>query len=432
MKLSLQPYKGSRDFYPEEMIIRNFMFSRMRKTVESFGYLEYDAPIIEEADLYRAKSGEEIINEQTYTFTDRGGREVTIRPEMTPTLARMIAQRRREITPPARWYSIPNLWRYERPQRGRLREHWQLNVDLLGADSIDADLEIILIANQIMKNFGAKSDTYVIKINNRKLLNDLFDIVFKLDQKEKYTTTKILDRKNKTTHENFTMELENTIGKDRSLTLIKLLTDVEKNGINALPETLKSSTGYTEINNILEKLKTLDCTNILFDITLMRGFDYYTGMIFEIFDTHPDNKRSLFGGGRYDELVGLFGVEPISAVGFGMGDVAFLDYLKTHALIPTNLKKPSLAICLITPDQSTSAQQLAQRLRTENITAMVNITHRKLQKQIEHAQKEGYSHIICIGDDEITNRKYRIKKLDTGEEKLVSENEIANIIKNNQ
>src|SRR5665213_1043858 len=173
MALSTQPYKGARDFYPEDKRIQKFMFGKLRQTAESFGYQEYDAPIIELTDLYLSKSSDEIVSEQTYSFTDRGKRNVTIRPEMTPTVSRMVAGRRQELSYPLRWYSIPNLWRYERPQAGRLREHWQLNVDLFGLAGIEADHEIISVADAILQSFGAKRDMYEIRINSRQLINSI-------------------------------------------------------------------------------------------------------------------------------------------------------------------------------------------------------------------------------------------------------------------
>src|SRR5687767_13457139 len=174
MALSTQPYKGARDFYPEDKRIQKYMFNSIRKTVERYGYEEYDAPILESLELYLAKTGEEIVNEQTYAFTDRGGREVVIRPEMTPTVSRMVAAKRQELGYPVRWYSIPNLWRYERPQRGRLREHWQLNVDIFGVDSLLAEAEVIQVADAILKAAGASKDMYSIKVNHRKLMDFIF------------------------------------------------------------------------------------------------------------------------------------------------------------------------------------------------------------------------------------------------------------------
>ena len=179
-KLSLEPYKGTRDFYPRDQFIQNYIFGVWRRVAQKYGYVEYGASILEETDLYRDKTGEEIVNEQTYSFTDRGGRDVTIRPEMTPTVARMVAQKRKELTFPLRWFSIPNLFRYERPQRGRLREHWQLNCDIFGVDSIEADVEIISLAYDMMKAFGANDENFKIKINSKARIsaNHLFFILF--------------------------------------------------------------------------------------------------------------------------------------------------------------------------------------------------------------------------------------------------------------
>jgi len=248
-KLDTAPYKGVRDFYPEDMAIQNYIFNTWRKVAENFGYVEYSASILEPTELYTEKSGAEIINEQTFTFTDRGDRSVTLRPEMTPTLARMIAARRRNLKFPLRWYSIPNIFRYERPQRGRKREHWQLNCDLLGVAGIEGDKEILSLAYAIMKEFGAKDGDFEIRINNSDV-NTFKDIA----------------------------------------------------------------------------------PNIVSDPELARGQAYYTGMVFEIFDTDKENPRAIAGGGRYDNLLELFDVEPVPAVGFGWGDITMRDFLEIHGL----------------------------------------------------------------------------------------------------
>ena len=196
-KINREPYKGVRDFYPEDMFVQNFIFDVMRKTVISFGYIEYNASILEPTSLYKAKSGEELVEEQTYTFTDRGGREVTLRPEMTPTVARMVAKRKRELTFPLRWFSIPNMFRYERPQKGRLREHWQLNADLFGVKSIDADVEIISLAYTLMKKFGAKDNNFEIKVNSRKIINSILKDFLKLQDEEGNRLMKLVDKREK-------------------------------------------------------------------------------------------------------------------------------------------------------------------------------------------------------------------------------------------
>lgn len=298
--LSTEPYKGVRDFYPEDMAVQNYIFSVWRKVAEQFNFLEYSASILELAELYRGKGNDEIVNEQMYTFTDKGDREVALRPEMTPTLARMIAGKRKSLKFPLRWYSIPNCFRYERPQRGRKREHWQLNCDLMGIAGTEAEVEIISLAHKIMKEFGAKDEDFEIRINSRKLLQKAYGVEMfgLLDKKEKMEEAEFLSEWNK---------LSATPFKEASL--------------DDAPE-LKEIMSALEKRGIVAK----------FSSTLTRGFDYYTGMVFEVFDTNPENKRSLFGGGRYDNLLEMFGVEPVPTVGFGMGDVTIHDFLVTHNL----------------------------------------------------------------------------------------------------
>lgn len=294
-KLSTDPYKGVRDFYPEDMRVQNYIFSVWRKVAEQFGYEEYGASLLEYSDLYKSKGNDEIINEQTYSFTDRGGREVTLRPEMTPTLARMVAAQRKSLKFPLRWYSIPNVFRYERPQRGRRREHWQLNCDLMGIASTDtkADAEIIELAYKIMRAFGAKDEDFEIKVNDREGMK-----------------TALLARG---------IPREN---------IPALFRQWDKSGA---PDYEKTSS-YSATDELLRALEKRQISNAKFDANIVRGFDYYTGMVFEVFDTHADNRRSLFGGGRYDNLLEIFGVEPIPTVGFGMGDITIRDFLETHSL----------------------------------------------------------------------------------------------------
>jgi histidyl-tRNA synthetase len=225
-KLSTESYKGVRDFYPEDLFVQNYIFNKWREIAEKFGYLEYNASVLEPAELYKAKTGEEIVNEQTYTFTDRGEREVTLRPEMTPTIARMVAGQHHNLTFPLRWYSIPNLFRYEKPQRGRLREHWQLNVDIFGVNSIQADIEIISIADQILRNFGAKSSDFVIKVNSRKIINNLYKR-FDLNEDDSHKISKIIDKKEKISSGAFDGAIGEIL-KEKSGEFISLLESAEK------------------------------------------------------------------------------------------------------------------------------------------------------------------------------------------------------------
>ena len=233
--ISKDPYKGVRDFYPEDKAIQNYIFEVWKKTLISFGFEEYDSSLLEQAELFEAKSGEEIVNEQTYTFIDRGERKVTLRPEMTPTVARMIAKKRKELVFPLRWFSIPNLFRYERPQRGRLREHWQLNADIFGIEGIDAEAELIEMAYTLLKNFGLKDDQFEIKINNRSLINKIFKDLG-LDSVQSHQLSKLLDKKDKI--DDFEEKAEEIIGKPFNIkikpdeTITALMSKLKSRGIS--------------------------------------------------------------------------------------------------------------------------------------------------------------------------------------------------------
>ena len=425
MELSKEPYKGTRDFYPEDMYLQKYIFDTMRRVVETYGYIEYGASILEETALYKAKSGEEIVNEQTYSFTDRGGRDVTIRPEMTPTVARMVARKRQELAFPLRWYSIPNLFRYERPQRGRLREHWQLNVDVFGIANIEADAEIIFVSYQLMKAFGAKEESFIIRINNRKLINFLLSDLLKLKPDEVYKLSKIIDRKDKLEASEFQAQVATMLA-DRTEAFIKLLNTKD---LTELASLIPSNNGVKELLELSELLKARQIPNVVFDLSLMRGFDYYTGTVFEVFDTSALNNRSLFGGGRYDDLVGLFGEEKVGGVGFGMGDVTIKDFMETYGLIPKYKTTTQVYICPINAEYFQKADELAQSLRENGINVAVDYTERKLASQIKTADKQGLAYIICVGEEEVETSKYKLKNLHTHEQVEVLETELLATIK---
>jgi len=417
-KLSTEPYKGTRDFYPEDMRLQNYIFDTMRSIVEKYGYQEYTASIMEESDLYRAKTGEEIVNEQTYSFTDRGGRDVTLRPEMTPTVARMVAKKRRDITFPVRWYSIPNCFRYERPQKGRLREFWQLNVDLLGTESLYGDAEMIQMSYEIMTKFGAKPENFTIKLNNRKLMNELFNDFLKLDEEKSYRLAKLIDKKAKISEEEFTKQAVGLVGNG-----IDLLSSFLKAKIlEELPETIRVSKNVKELRSVIKTLNFQGIENCVFDPTLMRGFDYYTGIVFEVFDLNPINIRSLFGGGRYDNLVDLFGAESVPAVGFGMGDVTIQDYLETYDLIPKLKTKTDLTICTVEETITPTALEIAAVLRKNGLGVVVDYTNKKIGQKIKSAEKDYSVYVLCLGEEELKNDAYTLKKLaDFSEEKFSKE-----------
>lgn len=429
MALSTQPYKGARDFYPEDKRLQKYMFNTWRRVVERFGYEEYDAPILEPLEIYLAKTGEEIVNEQTYVFEDRGGRKVAIRPEMTPTVSRMVAAHRQELVYPLRWYSIPNLWRYERPQRGRLREHWQLNVDIFGVPDTAAELEMITLVDAIFKEFDAQAEMYEIRLNHRGLIDYLLSDYLKLDAKSRHAIGKLIDRLAKMKREDFITKVDAALTPQQreSGATERLLNIVDSQKLSDLPAEALQQPATQELKRLLDQLASAGITNVRFDGTLMRGFDYYTGIVFEVFDTNPDNNRSMLGGGRYDGLVGLFGVSPVPTVGFGWGDVTLANFLQAHDLRPDLSPETDVYVALI-GDVAEAAQKPIAALRTKGLNVTVDLSGRKLGDQLKAAAKRKLSHVLIIGEDELKTGRYTLKNLNTGSEQTASLDELAKTI----
>ncbi len=430
MSMSTQPYKGARDFYPEDKRLQKWIFKKWRDVAQSYGYEEYDAPLLEPTSLYLSKTSDEIVNEQTYSFTDRGGRDVTIRTEMTPTVSRMVASRRQELAYPARWFSIPNLWRYERPQRGRLREFWQLNVDLFGVSNLSADFEMIQLSNAIMKSFGAKSNMFEIKINSRKFINYLLNEYLKLNEVQSETIVRLIDKIHKIPASEFSAKIDAMLNvhQREDGTELKILELLKVKTIKELPPEVLTHESLISLSNLLELADKEGINNISFDITIMRGFDYYTDIVFEVFDKHPENNRSMFGGGRYDGLVAQFGVEPIATVGFGMGDATLYNFLILHELIPKLKTETDVYIVLLGNIYEQSLKPI-ELLREMELNVAVDSTGRKVDKQIKSADKLGIRYIIFIGEQELLLEQYKLKDLTTGAEESHSLERIASIIK---
>jgi histidyl-tRNA synthetase len=425
MSLSTQPYKGARDFYPPEKRLQKYLFSIMRNVAESYGYEEYDAPIIEPLDIYQAKSGSEIVNDQTYTFEDRGGRKVTLRPEMTPTVSRMVAGQRQELAYPLRWYSIPNLWRYERPQRGRLREHWQLNVDIFGVSGLEADAEVIQVANKLLQSYKATPDMYAIRLNSRKLVEYILKDYCQLDPETVTKCIHLIDKKSRMEPSEFSGLLEEVVGSEKTP---KLLDVLGVSNIDSLPEELQRHDSVNELRELLKLLQVNNINNATFDVTLMRGFDYYTDIVFEVFDIDPGNPRAMFGGGRYDGLVGLFGAEPVASVGFGMGDVTLHDFLETHGLLPILKAETDIYIALIN-DIDGQSKSTIDSLRGQGLNVAVDFSNRSLDAQIKSALKKGINFVLFIGNEEISSGQFTLKNLATREETKVSLADIPKTVK---
>lgn len=418
--LSSQPYKGARDYYPADKRLQNYIFNVWRRVAERYGYEEYGAPLLEPLDLYAAKTGQEIVNEQTYRFMDRGGRHVAIRPEMTPTVARMIAARQQETGYPARWYSIANFMRYERPQRGREREFWQLNLDIFGVSGVEADAEVITVCDAIMQEFGADRKSYTIRVNNRRLINFMMADYLQLDVIQSQLMIKLFDRKDKITPEQFREQAAAIFSPSSQAEGLRRIDNLLRAASMAdLPKEILESDPVREVRSLFTILGERGITNARFDIGLMRGFDYYTGTVFEVFDNHPDNRRAMFGGGRYDGLVGLFGGEQLPTVGAAPGATTTEDFLRSHNLVP-ELPSTTDVYLIVLSGALKGAQRLATQLREEGVRVAVDLTERKLDKQIKAAVKMKIPYLLFIGEEELKTGQYSLKDIATGAEEQLS------------
>lgn len=426
--LSSQPYKGTRDYYPADKRIQNYIFDTWKRVVQRHGYEEYGAPMLEPLEVYMAKSGQELAGEQTYAFTDRGGRTVAIRPEMTPTISRMVAARRQELGYPARLFSIANFMRYERPQRGREREFWQLNTDIFGVEGAIAEAEVIGLASELLKAFGATNDMFTIKINNRKLINFMMAQYLGLDGPEALAMVKLFDRKDKISNDEFIAQATDVFGEDMAEVGLEKVTQLlEAKNMADLPSELRDSSAVREVQELFTLLEAAGVSNAIFDITLMRGLDYYTGTVFEVVDTDPQNNRSLFGGGRYDGLVGVFGAEPIPTVGMAPGLTTMELFLSTHNLLPQLTSTTDVGI-IVLGDSLKGALKLASQLRTQGVNAEVDISGRKLEKQMKAVLKKSVPFMLFVGEQELIDGTYALKNTKTEEEQKLTADAIAEFI----
>ena len=410
-KLSTESYKGVRDFYPEDQAFFTYLQKICKTVAERFGYVEYHASVLEPAELYRAKGAdnEEIVKDQTYTFVDRGGREVTLRPEMTPTVARMVSARRRELGFPLRLYSIPNLFRYERPQRGRLREHWQLNVDLFGATSPAADAEVIAVAYRILTELGATDKDFEIRLGSRAFLNNILK-EYCIAETDQNRFLYLLDRRAKMPAADFEKEL-----RAFDVPIEKLSAE------QAPPDVL-------EVLNILET--SFGITNARFDASIVRGFAYYTGVVFEVFDTHPSNNRSVFGGGRYDNLTAMFDDEAIPGVGFGMGDVTIHNFLESRGLLPAYTPPTQVYVAVTEKNIVSFALSVAKELREGGVCVALDFGDRKIADQIKTASKHKIPYLVVVGENEKESDTFTVRNLETGAETKLARAELADFFTN--
>jgi histidyl-tRNA synthetase len=425
-KLSTQPYKGTRDFLPEEMSIRTQVFQTLFRTVETFGFQRYDGPILEPAAIYEAKSGEEIANQQLYTLIDKSGRKLALRPEMTPSVARIIADNSRRISFPARWYSFVNCHRYERPQRGRTREHWQLNVDIFGNDSVEAEIEIFELVASMMSALGASPNIYMLRVNDRTLVWGALTRCVGIPQERLIDVSMVIDRWEKVSEETRLKTLDelglnaNQIMKLEELSCMNLDAYCEAAGTEAAKR-----------SRVVQILKSETCEAPLkFDPFIIRAFNYYTSTVFEVFDVSPENNRSLFGGGRYDDLASLFSNERIPGIGFGMGDVTTWDFLESHRLLPDPNLGPDIYVFTTAEDYRPAVRSICRDLRSAGIRVVPSYESVSIGSGLKCANKLSARFTVIFAENEMKNGSVLVKNMQTSEQWELSQREAVQTIKN--
>ncbi len=418
MKTTIQSLKGTRDFYPDDMALRTWLYGMIRKVSESFGYQEYEGPMLEPIDLYAAKSSEELVKEQSFVFPDRGGDLITLRPELTPTLARMVAQRQRQLAYPLRWWSFGPFWRYERPQKGRSREFFQWNIDMIGVDTPEADAELIAVAVEFFIQVGLSPSQAVILVNNRSLMDAEFELMGILPELRP-DVLRLIDRRDKLAPkewENYAQE----VGID--VTQIEAL-----KGMLSNQDLWQKSETMIRLFDALQALGVLDY--VRYAPQIVRGLDYYTGTVFEAWDVEGEF-RALFGGGRYDNLVEAVGGDPLPAVGFAMGDVVIALILKKYGLVPEGLDASPAPVLVTVFDEGSLLKsiELAAELRLEGLNVTCYPEPAKLGKQFKYADRIGARVALVLGPDEIKSGTVAVKYLLDGSQEAVPGNEAVNFI----
>ena len=420
MKKIIQPVKGTRDFYPEQMAVRAWLYNSMREVAESFGYQEYEAPMLESLELYASRSGDELVKEQAFAFIDRGGSEITLRPELTLSLARMIAQKQNELNFPVRWWSFGPFWRYERPQKGRAREFFQWNVDMLGVSSPEADAENAAVLATFFQRVGLSPQQVVIKVNNRRLMNDRFD-AFAISAEKRPVVSSWIDRREKMTPEAW-LEYGKDIGlsPEQTTNLKETLAD---KGL------WKQSAELTRFFAVIDALALREYFE--FDPSIMRGLLYYTGTVFEAWEVGGDIKRSILGGGRYDNLTRDVGGDPIPGVGFAMGDVVISLILEKYGLIPKdlNINPAPILVTVFDEDRLLESFKLASELRRAGMNVVCYPESTKLQKQFKYADRIGAKVTLVLGPDEVEKRQVAVKNLVNGEQVSVAREALIDTVK---
>jgi histidyl-tRNA synthetase len=412
--LPTAPYKGTRDFLPAEMSVRTQVFGHLYDVLERRGFLRYDGPILESAEIYERKSGQELADKQLYTLTDKGGRRLALRPEMTPSVARMIAGSAKALSFPVRWYSHPNCHRYEAPQRGRVREHWQINADIFGSDSANCEIEIFELVHDMMAALGATPDMFVLRVNDRNLLTSALTDVAGVSEDHLSQVFALVDRWEKYPREKLAEGAAEIGLSDKQFKKLAETLDMGEALLDELPAAVR------EQSNLVKVLNSSAGSLVKYEPIIVRGLAYYTSTVFEVFDTSPENRRALFGGGRYSDLASMFTAQQIPGIGFGMGDVTLIDFLETHGLTPAPRSEVDVMVIPVTEDLSDAARSVAQSLRQAGLRTSTPIEHRKLGKELTRADKAGAVAVVIIGQEDWAAGNVTVRSLATREQNPVA------------
>ncbi len=412
-----QGVRGTRDFYPEDMRLRNWLFDRFRSAAREHGFEEYDAPVLEHEDLYTRKQGEEI-TQQLYGFEDKGGRRVALRPEMTPSLARMVMARAGALPTPIKWFSIPQCWRYERTQRGRGREHYQWNVDIWGADGVEADAELLSVLVSFFRSVGLTSDDLSIRVSSRKVLEEVLGSIGVTGEAFPAVCV-IVDKMDKLPQDAIAAQLsQQGLGDDdiSSITSVLGLSDISQLS-SALGSDSPAVSELTELFQLASAYGIAEWLSL--DASVVRGLAYYTGPVFEAHD-RAGELRAVCGGGRYDRLLSTLGGKDMPATGFGFGDMVIMELLADKGLVPDLPSGNEDVVMSLGEDLRHAAMSVASKLRESGRSVDLVLDDKRMKWAFKHADRTGAQRLVMVMPDEWSSGKVRIKDLDSGEESDVS------------
>ncbi|MFX1414660.1 MAG: histidine--tRNA ligase [Promethearchaeota archaeon] len=429
-KFSKEPLRGMDDLYPEDLREVNWIIDTLRDVAERYGFEEYETPQLEPIEIFAAKSSDELVYEQSFIVERKEGEKLILIPELTPSLARIVAKKSQELKKPIRWYSMPTCFRYERPQKGRRREFKQFNADILGEDGLYADLEIFNLIVDIFEEFGATSNQFQIYYNSRRFMDAICTIVLELDNQKLPFIYKVLDKSDKMEADEFeklvtdSFQDKNIIQGVLKLKESKAVNDLLKK-FNNIPDEFYNSQGYQELITFEKYLKEIGISDYCsFSSSVVRGLDYYTGIVYEVFDTGKENIRSIFGGGRYDDLLSLFSDEKISGTGFGMGVLMLSLFLETYQLIPKEVREKDFTdtIYIASVDESVSLYsfKIAQIVRKEEFPCLIDFRFKSLKSQLSKANDLGILITLIVGTKEMEENKVTLRNMKTEEQKTIN------------